>query len=335
MILSACGQDTSSTPTYIYVASGTAFAGLNVTMSTPTNVITKYNSDGTFNKIVRDYSLDPNDSPVALADYNSTYLLALVQNTASRRIELIAKDGSSYSTFLTNSTAFVNTLRAITATPDGGWLVSRSNTPASAPVLPATGANAIEKFNSSKTRVTISTNPYITTPGGTCATSTTMSPRIVIGPSNHIVVLHTAASPNNLITLINSAGYSSAADCIASRAGPTANHLPTAALYHSGGKLFVAFGNNTGPVHEIYNYAITASSIPAGTSSYSNTAVLQGISQMREMPDTTVLVASSASTFNTIERFSVSGGTLTRIGTSAFIPSSIYTRSISDFIIGY
>ncbi|MFL5814832.1 MAG: hypothetical protein ACJ763_14755 [Bdellovibrionia bacterium] len=90
---------------------------------------------------------------------------------------------------------------------------------------------------------------------------------------------------------------------MASSAAPTANHYPSAALMHSSGRLLVAYGNSTGPVNEIYSYPVTSTSIGAGVSACNNISVLQGISYMAEMPDATILVASMASTFNTIEQF--------------------------------
>jgi hypothetical protein len=331
--VSSCGvlkksQDASpgvtygqTAPTYIYVASGTTYAGNGVTTSTPTNVVVRFKENGAFDSVVADYSSSPGDSPVELANYDDNYLLVLVENASGRRIDKVAKSGNSISSFITNSTALSAQMRSLIPTFDGGWLVSKST--------------AIEKFSSSKARVLIGANPYVNAPGGTCATSTTLISRVVQGPGNNIIYLHAAASPNNKIGMIKSTGYSTASDCVTSMTAPTVNHYPTAALVHSSGRLLVSYGNTTGPVNEIYSYPVTSTSIGAGVSAFNNISVLQGISYMAEMPDATILVTSMVSTFNTIEQFTYDTGTnsLLRMGTTSFIGPNVYTRSISSILI--
>jgi hypothetical protein len=147
--------------------------------------------------------------------------------------------------------------------------------------------------------------------------------------------MHAAATPNNKIGLIKSTGYSVVGDCLSALAGPTVNHYPTAGILLSTGRLLVAYSNTTGPVNEIYTYPISATTISAGTSAFNNVSVLSGVTAMAEMPDGKLLVASATSTFNTIEQFTydTTTNTLARVGSSAFIPSSIYTRSISALVI--
>lgn len=309
----------ASTPqTYIYVASGTAYAGNGITPATATNTIVRYTTAGVFDRIVRDYTNSPGDSPIAMVNYSTTTILVLVENTSSRRIEEVAKDGSSYSTFLSNGTALSAQLRSLALSADGGFLVSKGT--------------AIEKFNSAKTRITVGANPFINAPASTCATSTTLSPKIAVHSSGNIVMLHAAASPNNQVNYISKNGYTTTADCLSVVEGASANHYPTAVHLHSGGKLLVGYSSNTGPVHQIYSYDLSSTAITAAAVAYNDTSVLQGISEIAAGPDGSVLVAASAPALNTIEKFTISGATLSRVGTSTFIGPSVFTKSVTAIL---
>jgi hypothetical protein len=324
-MLSACGSlknpdsSSGSGTTYLYVASGTTYAGNGVVMATPSNTVVRYTTDGTFDSVVMDYTNSPGDTPVGLVDYDSDSLLVLIENASGRRIDLVAKDGSGNSTFLTNSTALSAQMRDIFPTFDGGFLVSKTT--------------AIEKFSAGKARITIGANPYVSAPAGSCATSTTLISRVVQGPSDNIIYAHAAASPNNKIGMISSSGYSATTNCITAVTGPTANHYPTSLLMQSSSTLFVAYNNTTGPVYEIDSYPVTATSIGSATQIYSDLSVLQGITSMVMLPDGSIAVASMASTFNTIEQFTYSSGTLTHVGSTPLIPASVYTRSVSAMLV--
>ncbi len=306
---------------YIYVSSGTTYAGLGTTMATPTNTIVRYKENGAFDSVVMDYTNFPGDSPVSMVDYDDNYLLVLVENAASRRIDKVAKNGSIFSTFIANSTALSAQLRSIFSSSDGGWLVSKGT--------------AIEKFSSNKSRVLSGANPYINAPAGTCGTATTLLSRTLQGPSGTIVFLHAAASPNNKIGLIKQTGYTVVGDCLGGVSGATANHMPTAGIILSSGRLLVSYSNTTGPVNEVYTYPITSTAISAGTSAYNNPSVLSGVTAFAELPDGKILVATGASTFNTVEQFTydTAAHTLARVGSTAYIPASAYTKSISSILI--
>jgi hypothetical protein len=327
-VLVACTQPeedveggAAATGPFIYVASGTAYAGPGVTAATPSQTVARFTLSGTFERVVRDYTANPGDSPVGLVDYSASHILVLVDNTTGRRIELVAKDGSGYSTFLSNGTALNAVVRDIVGTSDGGVLVAKNT--------------AIEKFNSTGTRITQGANPYVSAPGGSCATSTTLIPAVTIGPDNVILMAHAAASPNNQINLISSTGYAVIGDCVTVTEAPGATHYPTSLLYHSSGKLLAGFGNNTGPIHQIYSYSVTSTTITSPVQAFNDTSILQGISEMAEMPDGTVLISAAASTFNTIERFTLnpSTGLLARVGTLPLIGPSIFTRSVSGILV--
>lgn len=323
-------------PSYIYISSGNTFAGTGVTMSTPANTVSRFTEDGTFIDVLRDYS-DSNsvagDTPVAIQDYDSEHILVAVENATTvsvRRIEKIAKDGSSISNFLVNSAAFNAAnmvIKDLIFSADGGYLVSKGITSANA---------VIEKFNSAKARITIAANAYVRAPGGSCATAQTQFSRIAVGPGGTIIGAHAAATTNNKVILVSADGYTVVGDCLASVTGPTVNHIPTAVLYHAtSGKLFVAYGSSTGPVNQIYSYDITASSISNPFLAYSSASLVQGISVMSQDADGAIYVASANSAFNTVEKFTYDTGTglLGRVGSTPLIPASIYTRSISGIVV--
>jgi hypothetical protein len=159
---------------------------------------------------------------------------------------------------------------------------------------------------------------------------------VTVGPSDSIFYIHSNTSPNNRIGIINPQGYAAPADCYASTAGPTANHLPSAVLYHTkSGNLLVGYSNNTGPVNQIYSYVVTSNSIGASTLAYSNSSVLQGISVISQDSAGNVYVGAGSSSFNTVEKFTFNATTqtLTRVGTTPFIGPNIFTRSISAIFV--
>jgi hypothetical protein len=337
--LNRCGRTTASddedetggTGPYIYVASGTAYAGNGASTSTPSNTVAKFNADGTFNRVLVDYSLNTGDSPVAMVDYDSDYLLVLVENPtniASRRIERVAKDGSGTSTFLidgTNLGVANRNLVQLGLSSDSGFYIGRGIT---------VGNAAIEKYNATKARITIGANAYVSAPAGACATVTTRFTGLTEGPSGVIFVAHAAVSPNNKVFLISNTGYSVVGDCIASVAMPSVNHYPTAMVYLSdAAQMLISFGNTTGPVHSVYSYDATATNLANATQAYSNLSVLQGISAMTKDEDGNIFIAAGAAGFNTVEKFTYASNTLTRVGSIPLVYGSVYTRSPSAIVV--
>jgi len=339
VLLAQCSSRTASDSSgtsgqYLYVASGTTFAGTGITMSTQSATVTKFTIDGTYVEVIRDYNdalSFTGDTPVGAIDYDEDYLLVAVENAttpAYRRIEKVAKDGSSVATFLMNSAAFTTAtsiIKDLVFSADGGLLISKGTASANA---------AIEKFNASKARILIAANPYVRAPAGSCATAQTNFARIVVGPGGNILAAHAAATANNKVIMVSLNGYTSAADCITAVTGPTVNHIPTSLLYHSGGKLFVAYASSTGPVHDIYSYDVDATTITNGALAYSNVSLVQGVSAMTEGTDGSIFVASAATGFNSVENFTVdsSTGVLTRVGSAPVLSPNLYTRSISAIV---
>jgi len=305
----------------LYVASGSCYGGGVATSAGPANTIAKFNlTSGQLDDIIIDYNqVAPGDSPVAIYDYDDSHLLVLIENTAGRRIDKIRKDGGGYTTYLTNATALSAVLRSFILLSDLSLLVSKST--------------SIEKFNGAKARITVGANPYVSAPAGSCATSTTLISSVTALSSGKIVYTHAAATPNNKVGVIAATGYTGAADCLSATAGPTTTALPTRALLHSGGKLLVSFGSTTLASNFIYSYDInnTTGAITNPLVAFSDTSYVNGPSSMAEDPETgDVLVANVTSTFNTIEKFQYTSGTLVRASGATFIPSNVYTRCISD-----
>lgn len=307
----------------VYVSSGNAYGGLGITPAAPSHTVSVFDMAGRLKAILRDYTSAVGDSPVSILNYSPSHILVLVENTGGRRIELVAKDGSSYSTFLANSTALNGVLRTMRFFPDGGLLVSKST--------------AIEFFTMAGTRVQKGANAYVQAPGGSCATSALNITGIATNSEKNIIMAHafSTASPNNRISIISKSGYGVAGDCLASLAAPTTAHFPTSLVMHTSGNLLVGYGNNTGPIHQIYSIPLTANTFGTPVKAFDDITVSQGISAMAELPDGTVLVASAHANFNTIDRMTLNPttGALTRIGTGSLIGPNLFTRSVNSIMV--
>jgi hypothetical protein len=229
------------------------------------------------------------------------------------------------SIFLTNTTVLAANLRFLQSTSDLGALVTRSS--------------AIEKLSASKLRITIgASNPFITAPGGGCATSTTVMTFAIELPQGRIIFGHAGATPNNKIGMISPGGYVGTSDCLASQAAPVTTALPTAALRHPSGKLIVAYGSTTFSSNQIWSYTVneTTPSITGGTAIINLPGAVNGPSAMAVDDDTGDLyVASATANAESIEKFNYNSttGAFTRAGISAFIPKSEYLKCVSGLLI--
>ncbi len=326
----AAGTGTTSGK-HIYVSSGSVNAGLGVTVSTASKTVAKYELDGTYVGLVKDYSSSSSDSPASIIDYDSTRLIALIENTAGRRVEYITKDTGGVSSIFSNITNLNGVVRSFYIDYSGQFLISKTT--------------GIEKMQFAGNQTpgpsggTFISNPASCGTLGTAVVDITKAP----AGSDFVIMSHGAASPNNKVAIVKKTGYGVAGDCLsATTVAPTVNHLPTAVLMHSSGVLFVAYSNATGPVHQIYAFNPTFTSTTASigawpaTPAYNDLSTVLGVSRMMEMPDGSILVASAASTMNTIERFTYSSSTglLTRVGTTPFIGPTIFSRAVSGMVIG-
>ncbi len=312
---------------YLYVASGTCYAG-GLTPETASRTVAKINlATGNVEGVIADYTSYPGDSPVGIVDYDDNHVLVLVENASGRRIDIVDKSTTtnSFLTFLSNSTALSAQLRAITQTPDGGLLVSKST--------------GIEKFSSGKSRVLVGISPYVSAPAGSCATSTTLISSLAVLNNGKIVYSHAAASQNRF-GIISTAGYASAADCLSAQAAPSATAFPTAMLYlSSSSNLLVAYAGTVANMDYIYSYDIneTTNTISGATKAFENTSVLRGVSAMAFDSSEGYVYAANGSTSlsNAIEKLSydASTKTLTRIGTVPFSMPTVYHKCISAMTV--
>jgi len=279
---------------YLYVASGrvsgaTGCYGGGVTTSgaSAANTIVRYNlSSGTFDKVIVDYSLS-NDIPISIKEYNSKYLLVLVENTGGRRVDLVEKSTGSRSSFFVNGTALSGVVRDFKILSDNTLLISKST--------------AVEKVATPNVRLTVSGAPYINAPGGACATSTTLITSVAELPGGKLLFAHSAVSPNNKIGMVSQLGYSVVGDCLTTQVAPVATSLPTSMLVHSTGPLLVSYGSTTATSNAIYAYDVdeTANTISNATSAYSTNTVINGPSAMTEDTKTgDVYIANATSSYN-------------------------------------
>jgi hypothetical protein len=311
---------------FLYVASGSCYGG-GVATSVGSDTVAKYNlSDGSLDSVVVDYnSFSPGDIPMGVVDYNSTEILVLIENPAGRRIDVVEKTASnSVSTYLANSVALNSVMRGMFITSTGNLLVSKTS--------------AIEDFASNKTRILEGSNPYVSAPLGSCATSTTLMSAVAGLPNNgKLLYAHAAATPNNKFGVISSTGYVATSDCLAAQTAPTTLAMPTSLTVHQDGTtVFVGYGSTTAASNFVYSYTVnpTTGAITNPTPAFTDFTIVNGISAMAEDPSTSMLyVANATSTANTVEQFTSSNGVLTRVGSTPFLPSSVYTRCVSSMMV--
>ncbi len=329
----ACGQDASESGfnssargRYLYVASGTCYAGGASTLAGNSTVAKFDMATGSFAGLVADYNTFGNgDLPAAVANFDANRILIAIENAAGRRIDILNRDGSGLTTYVSNATALNGIIRHLTVLADSSILISK--------------ATAIEKFSASRMRLTQGALPFINAPAAPCATSTTLMTSTLVLPGGKIVYTHAGASPNNLIGVIASTGYATAASCLASQAAPQTTSLPTSSLYvPSKGKLLVAFGSATAANNVIQSYDIdTATGAISGeVEAWNDQAIVQGPTRMIYDDETeTVLIANGASALNNIEKFTLgSDGVLTKVGSTPFVGRNVYTQCITSLEIG-
>lgn len=342
-------KTTTSSGSYLYVASGVCYSGSNTTYSNTGASNRIYRVDPTTGQrdaLIADYYAFPSsggDSPVALASLDSNTLGVLVENTTTvslRRVEKVAKKPSgTRSTFSNNITALSAQLRSFTQLPSKDFLISKST--------------AIEFITSLNTRIGA---PFISASVAPCATSTTLIPKVLTLSNGKIVFLHAAASQNRIGVYATSGGTT----CATATAAPNAASFPTAAFYDAANtKLFVAYAGNaaTADLNSIYVYTVNEStgvlSSPQkiyDASGYPATYpyLLYGISAMTyDAASKSVFISTATTTAAAIvtpyaiEKFTYDSAqigvdnakVLTRVGTSPFIPYDADTKCISDMII--
>lgn len=333
------GNPTSNeAPRYLYVAGAAGCYGGGVTTATASaaNAVARFELGemaGVFDKMVCDWSPFTGDTPISIQPHwtDSNLLLVLIENaTSGRRVDLCNKTTGEITTYLT-SAGLATVLRHMIATPDGSLLISDSG--------------SIEKYDTLKNRILNGANAFIQAPAGNCATAATLISTFEVTPvTGRILYAHAAATPNNHMGFISSTGYAVAGDCLNTSgkiAAPTTTALPTGMLIHSSGKLLVTYGSTTGTSNFVYAYDFDETNattpVSGATQAYLSTGIVNGPSAIVEDTETSeVYVSNVLSTLNTVERFTFNPTTktLTRVGSTAFIGSQLFSRCIADLYIG-
>jgi hypothetical protein len=298
----------------LYVASGACYAGGVVTAS-PSNQILKYRLDtGAKVATTVDYrNQTPGDSPVGIAGLNSNSVISVVENVNGRHLDEIDRNGRSGSLYLVNATAFIASLRGISKTTDGSFLITRTT--------------SIEKFTAFRTRVLNGGAAFINAPVGACSAMTTALTFAIELKSGKVLVGHAGSTPNNKIALFNNGGYSVVGDCLSAGVAPTITAMPVAAVEVSNDTFLVAYASVNPADNKILAYKIDTSistnlAIATVKTVLSNPSLMMGASAMVYDADTqSVFVASAPATSEKIERFTWdnTAQTLTRVGSRPFL----------------
>lgn len=342
----------STTPSrYLYFSAGACYVGgltaSKVWSASTSGVINKINlgTAALQGQNIVDYNaINAGDFPVGIADYSSVdsnYLLALIENTGGRRIDLVPRSGATTpSTWKVDSTGLpsgATVVRNLVATTDGFLAVK---------------STAIEKYSNGKNRVTANATSYVNNPQGSCLTSNTAMTGVTISASGTMFFIHGAATPNNKIGVVVPAGTATntAADCLTTAAAPTTTARPTSIVFVPPSQILVSWVDTAPARDYIYAYdvtetgtapAITAATLTNATditSTIYSAGIIRGISAMAwDSTGGNLYVANgSTSMANTIEKFTYvsSSKTLTRVGTVPWFPAANDTQCINSMFVG-
>lgn len=351
--------DQTNSARYLYVATGQCYSGNAITTftaATSSNLLIRINTTtGNRDSIIADYNAAPasaGDTPVSVVNWDANYLLALIGNGTSGRIEMVPKTGGLRSNFGLNpgpGTTLASTVRGMVKTFDGGLLILRTG--------------IIEKVNASGLRVGA---PWVNNAlQAACGTGNTFYTSVSTSAttSNRIIATHAAASQNRIVSLAAS-GANNTSGCSAAQAAPAVSGgnaaFPVASVFdHNSGKLLVAYAANNAvaEANSIYAYnfdentgAISSPQKIYDASQYPGTYshLLYGISAMTLDEQTNTLyvataISNSATVTNyAIEKFSfdaskigtANSAVLTRVGSTPFYNYGIDTKCISSMVVG-
>jgi hypothetical protein len=358
---SDAGSVGSAANPYLYISSGVCNAGFGLTTyaaTTASNVIFRINSStGQYEGRVADFSTiaDAPASPVAIADYDDENLLALVEHTSLRRVEVIKKAlAGDRSTFYNNNSAtapigmLTGVGKALLKVADG-FLVSKTT--------------AIEKMDTAKLRKAgTGTASWVLSPGGVCSAAATNINSMTTYPTTgntsgyNIVYTHNPNASNattNRFGVINGdTGWNGTTGCVSNQSTVSAGATPVASVYMPDvHRLVVAYaGTNVALQNSLYTYAIdeaaTSNVISDAFKGFEDPNVLFGVSAMTYDQTNKFLYVASASAIATnfttgntvykVEKFSYDSTTklFTRVGTVPLYAGNIETRCISSMFIG-
>lgn len=348
-------EDSASSGKYLYVASGTCYAGSGITTfttATSSNQIFRLDLSSGQRESVADYFGSPSntgDSPVALVNDGDNLLVA-IENTTNglRRVERVKKtDGQTRSTYTNNAAALSAVLRSMVRLDDGYLLISKSS--------------AVEKHGPGTTRLVVGANPWmnLNTPASSCTTSTTLIPE-VLQLNNGLLAFAHASSGNARVGIVSATGYAASGDCKAAVNSPSpTTSFPSAMVYDRVNNIMlVAYSgaNTNADVNTIQAYSVTEG---AGTASFGSANeiydsngfgstynhLLFGVSAMVLDLDTNILyVAHPITTATTTVNFQIDryaydaskvGSDNTHVLThlDTFYPYGVDTKCISSMII--
>lgn len=370
MLTTACQQEVtdsevtsaSSSQKYLYIASGVCYSGTGnttYTATTASNIIFRLNLDtGAYEGRIADFTTaaeSTGTTPVSISDYSETHLMALLEHTGQRRIELIEKKlEGARQTYYSNTSATApigalqSTAKFLFKVIDG-LLISRTT--------------AIEKLDSGRGRQTGSgTNSWVQGPGGACSTSTVNITSLVTYPTStntagyNIIYTHSqnaSSATNNRIGVIDGkTGWDGAAGCLDDESTVAAAAYPTASVYMNTFKrLVVSYaGTNASMQNSIYSYAVdetaTSNILSDAVNGYETPSVVYGASAMTYDEANGYLyvasggaVAANLTTGNLpykVEKFSFNptDKKFTRVGSTSFYSGNFETRCISSMFIG-
>lgn len=191
------------------------------------------------------------------------------------------------------------TLRAIATLSDGSNLIAESTT-------------SIEKYDHNGIRVT--TNFPIV------VSANIMKVRALSG--NRFALVYTGG--NDSVSIRNNDG--TAVTTITSGLACGTNCDPTDIVELPDGRFVVSY--NVANVMGLYLYSSSFSLV--GTL-YANTSVINSVSSMATLSNGDILACSS--TLNVCERFSISGNTASRVGSSSFISDAGRVRQPTDVVV--
>lgn len=317
----------TTSPGSLYVASGSCYGG-GVSTSSGSSTVAEYNlATGEFVRVVADYTaFSTSDQVMGVSVYDEDNLLILIENGGGRRVDLVRKDGTQTSTYLSNATALNSIVRTMHLLPDSGLLISKTT--------------AIERFSPSTSRVMQGGNSFVFNPAAPCSNSTNFITGIASLSNGKIIYTHSQGASDNLFGIISSTGYASAADCLGSQNSPVGTAFPTAIIAHSSGKVLVSYGSSTLSSNSIYSYDVdvNTNAISNATGAYTDSSIVNGPTSMAEDRSTgDVYVANGNANYNNIEKFTFNSATglLTKVGTQSFIGASIFTRCVTGLQVDH
>lgn len=251
LVLVSCAKPSTSTDAapsttppvaskYLYVTTGLCTSGSGITTfvaNSSSNLVLKIDaSTGQRTAVLADYwapgGSPGTDSPVGVVNWDNDYLMVLVLNGTSGRIEKVAKNLSAnrptFNLSPSNATVIATAPKALVKSTDGGLFIVRSA--------------AVEKVNSSGQRV--GSTSYVTANlGATCGTANTTYSSLALTPTGKMIFTHSVASTANRTISVPATGANTS--CLNQQTAPSTSAWPTAVVYDAtGGKVIVASSGN-------------------------------------------------------------------------------------------